>query len=295
MFCSDQRRDRLTLGLSFLAVLIFGMGSVCYSLDFNTVMMESTFKIEGGNSVGTAFVLGRPSNRFPGTAYYVLITAAHVMQGISENTANLHVREKHGPNSFSRKVILLTIRKDGKPLWTQHPDPEIDIAAMYLILPPETEVPLLTTNRLANNRDLVHLDIHPGDELFCLGYPFGAEASAAGFPILRSGKIASYPLVPADSVKTFLFDFEVFQGNSGGPVYLYEIGRAMRDTIKATEAQQYVIGMVTQEKSLTYGARGPFSKLEQKYPLGLAVVIHAHFIKEVVNLLPDLDKVDSGE
>ena len=30
-----------------------------------------------------------------------------------------------------------------------------------------------------------------GDELLCLGYPLGAEANDAGFPILRSGKIAS--------------------------------------------------------------------------------------------------------
>src|SRR5258707_4979572 len=71
--------------------------------ELNTVLMESTFRIEGRNAqnqptLGTAFVMGRP---FPsgvptmsGRGRYVLITAAHVLQDMQGDTAVLHLRQK---------------------------------------------------------------------------------------------------------------------------------------------------------------------------------------------------------
>ena len=44
--------------------------------------------------------------------------------------------------------------------------------------------------------------------------------------IRASGRIASYPITPTSKTRTFLLDFEVFEGNSGGPVFLYERIRA---------------------------------------------------------------------
>ncbi len=61
--------------------------------------------------------------------------------------------------------------------------------------------------------------IRPGDELMCLGYPLGLESGVGGFPILRSGRIASYPIWPSSQAKTFLLDMTTYGGNSGGPVF----------------------------------------------------------------------------
>ena len=51
------------------------------------------------------------------------------------------------------------------------------------------------------------------------------SADAAGFPILRSGRVASYPLAPASVFPTFLMDFSVFPGNSGGAVFMAQGAR----------------------------------------------------------------------
>jgi hypothetical protein len=41
-----------------------------------------------------------------------------------------------------------------------------------------------------------------------------------GFPILRAGRIASYPILPTADTKTILLDFPVLPGNSGGRLIL---------------------------------------------------------------------------
>ena len=61
--------------------------------------------------------------------------------------------------------------------------------------------------------------------MMALGFPRGLAANAAGFPILRSGRVASYPIAPAKIFPTFLLDFSVFPGNSGGPVFMTQVDR----------------------------------------------------------------------
>ena len=68
---------------------------------------------------------------------------------------------------------------------------------------------------LADDEMLSLFEANPGEELTALGYPLGAESNSAGFAILRSGKIASYPLLPTEATQKFLFDFAIFPGNSG--------------------------------------------------------------------------------
>src|SRR5712692_4223465 len=63
----------------------------------NSVLMESTFKIEGRNNlgqpiIGTGFVMGRPYPQNPLRARYVLITAAHVLEEMQGQTAILYLR-----------------------------------------------------------------------------------------------------------------------------------------------------------------------------------------------------------
>jgi S1-C subfamily serine protease len=77
---------------------------------------------------------------------------------------------------------------------------------------------------LIDDQKLSEFEIHPGDELNVLGYPLGF-GNVGDFPVLRSGKIASYPLVPTSENPFFLPDFRVFQGNSGGPVYFVQSNR----------------------------------------------------------------------
>jgi len=97
---------------------------------------------------------------------------------------------------------------------------DADVAVMYVNLARGRTDPHHLDQPVADDDMLSEFEVNPGEELICLGYPFGAESNTGGFPILRSGRIASYPLLPTESTKALLFDFPIFPGNSGGPVYL---------------------------------------------------------------------------
>jgi len=185
--------------VSILAPLLATAGE--QPLDISTILMRSTFKIQGEESLGTVFIMGKPSADKPDKHYYVLITAAHVLEAIKVDVATVHLRKQVG-DQFVRLLYPLQIRNKGIPLWTRHPD--VDVAAMRVRLPKDADMRLISTNLLGTDKILEEFQVHPGDQLLVLGFPYGAEANEAGFPILRSGRIASYPLTPNKSYKDVL-------------------------------------------------------------------------------------------
>jgi len=263
-------------------------------IELNAVLMESTFKIQGesGGDLGTAFILGRPFQEGSPRARFVLVTAAHVLNKIRDEMAILMMRETTGPDQWQRLPWKIRIRESGeqrRPLWTRHP--QVDVAVMYVRLPDNASLRtgknFLPMRLLADDKVLSELNIHPGDELSCLGFPFGAE-SPAGFPILRSGKIASYPLLPSKVTRTFLFDFRIFPGNSGGPVYLVQSGRGItRGTSIEFRNVKLIVGLVTEQVRLEEQTIGGMVY----HPLGLAHVVHASLIREAIELLPSPETV----
>jgi hypothetical protein len=157
---------------------------------------------------------------------------------------------------------------------------------MYVPVPRDADVLLLLdVNLFATDEILREAEIHAGDQLFALGYPFGAESNAEGFPILRSGAIASYPIVPTRRVKTFLFDFEIRRGNSGGPVYFYQQDRLIGGRYPSRNFA-FIMGIVSNEKLITEEIRSMYQTTEEHHPINMAVVIHASLIKETLELLP---------
>src|ERR1019366_8549499 len=94
---------------------------------------------------------------------------------------------------------------------------------------------------LAGGDTFAKYNIGPGDEMMVLGYPQGLSANTAGFPILRSGRVAS-PVETGDVSPTFLLDFRVFPGNSGGPVFMAEAARRRPGADQAQEVQ-FIAGM----------------------------------------------------
>ena len=281
----EKYRAALPVGLLVVFPLLLASASFAQNqkdIELNTLLMESTFKVEGRNAqgqptLGTVFIMGRPFPNQPAKGRYLLITAAHVLEEMQGETAVLHLRRKVDANTnrWARAPIPLAIRANGQPVWKKHPD--ADVAAMYVRLPNESSIPLISTDLLADDKMLSDFEIHPGDELDCLGYPLGLDANDAGFPVLRSGKIASYPLVPTNTTRTFLFDFRILKGNSGGPVYFVQSTRTYAGGTHM-ETIHFIIGLVSQESVV----QQPYSEFQ----LGLAVVVHASLIKQAINLLP---------
>lgn len=263
-------------------------------IEFNTYLMQSTFRLEGEGSIGTAFFLGRPPKKKGGGAYFVLITAAHVLENMKGDQAELILRKVNKDWSYEKVPFKIQIRKDGKPLWTRNDDKDVDVAVMYIdnIPSEEVEISLLPIDFLADDKDLITIGIHPGDDILCLGYPFGKGWGDGVFPILRSGKISSHPLLPTRKTKVFLYDFEIFKGNSGGPVYISDSLRPIFPKDKDTELitikpVNIIIGIVSEEFITNISSESHYEKKLEKVPLKLSKVIHASLIKETIEKLPE--------
>ena len=144
--------------------------------DIHTVFMRSTFKLVGkaagrnASYVGTVFILAKPSAADPQKAYFILVTAGHVLKNMVGDEAILFLRRKIG-DSYQKILFPIKIRKSGRPIWTDHP--EADVAVMYIKLPVEADVIPVTTGLLATDDMLKQFAVHPGDRLSCLGFPHG--------------------------------------------------------------------------------------------------------------------------
>ncbi len=284
-------KHRIVLGLVAAAALAAGITQADETpdLELNTALMQSTFQImgpvsPGKRTFGTFFVLVRPFPEKPKEGRFVLVTAAHILKKIQGEFATVMFRRKLGHSGWQQLPLRLRIREGNNKLWKAHPN--ADVAVMYISMPEGFSESKLGTTMLVEDAWLAEYELHPGDELNCLGYPLGAQANPFGFPILRSGKIASYPLLPTSETKVFLFDFEVFPGNSGGPVYLVQEGRYYGGKFNLGTRIHAIVGLVSQDRSLTEKTEGVFSTEERRYPLGIALVVHASLIKETIRLLP---------
>lgn len=272
------------------------------ALEINTTLMHHTYRIEGPTrnnetTYGTGFIMVIPDPCTVGRGAMVLITASHVLENIVGDRAKIYLRQMIMKGHFQRIPYEFPIREQDRCLWVRHPT--ADVAAIRIALPIALlkqfeEAPMLSTALLANDTMMEKYEVHPGDELLCLGYPRGVEANAFGFPVLRSGRIASYPLTPAKDIRSFLLDFEVFQGNSGGPVYFVDRDRVYGGVAHLGESIQFVAGIITQQQYAVSRSVTPievkpestrFEVEERREPLGLGVVVPAHFIQETLALV----------
>jgi len=251
--------------------------------ELNTILMKSTYMILGplaGDatntkiSFGTAFLMGKPVPNDPTREFYVLITAGHVLDNIGGDIATLRLRLPQTDGSYVERPWQIKIRDNGKNLYVKPSD--ADVAALYVNMPDDFNVTILPTSFLSDDKQLERFEIHPGDELFCLGFPLGVSGMG-GFPILRSGKIASYPITPTLIYRKLSFDFNVFEGNSGGPVYFVDHDRTYGGVVHLGETDQFLVGLVIESYQ---------SSAYKGEEIRLAAVVPASFILEALQTLP---------
>jgi hypothetical protein len=86
--------------------------------------------------------------------------------------------------------------------------------------------------------------------------------------------VASYPVAPAKIFPTFLLDFSVFPGNSGGPVFMTDQDhRSNVSTAGGHDQPEFIAGLLTQQVELNN------ERLE------IGIVTHAKYIRETIGLL----------
>lgn len=219
-------------------------------------------------TVGTGFLVSAP--RLDGTPRVVLVTAGHVLEKMPDADMRIGWRIALPDGSWKFDPQPLEIRDEaGAPLWTQLTDR--DVAVMEIEAPETFARAAIPLAWLADAQTFERLDVGPGDELLSLGFPRGLSSNRAGFPILRVGRVASYPLTPVVAFPTFLLDFAVFPGNSGGPIFWTPTAR--RRPGSDAPDHPFIAGMLSQEV------------LVSAERLGLGVVIQAQYIKDAIALL----------
>ena len=240
------------------------------SLDLNTALIHATILIEqineeGRKFFGTGWLVNMKDAGFNKIA---LVTARHVFDEMKANEVKLNWRRRDENGDWHLEPQNLKIRKkDGQMLWRNHA--RFDIGVIFLNPPEGAKSAAIPFSWLADEKALLDYEIEPADELLALGYPRGLSANKIGFPILRSGRVASYPITPIKTFPTFLMDFAVFSGNSGGPVYISERVRKRHGAPDTLETH-LIMGLLAQQVELSD------TRLE------IGIVIHAQYIREVL-------------
>jgi hypothetical protein len=240
------------------------------ALDLSTQLMQATVQVEqqlpdGRHTIGTGFLINDPTP--DGRPRTVLVTARHVFDRMPGSTANIGYRVQGSDGGWTFKPEAVRIRSAAHEFFVHHPSR--DVVAIAVKAPPEFAKAAIPLAWLAASDTFSKYGVGPGDEMMVLGYPQGLSANAAGFPILRSGRVAS-PIEPDQISPTFLLDFRVFPGNSGGPVFISQPDHRAPGPDGAAQPLQFIAGMLTQQVELN------------DVRLELGIVTDAEFIRETI-------------
>jgi len=247
--------------------------------DLASVLMRSTCLITDAEAKGppttggTGFIVARPAKFNANRNLRVLVTTNSVLESIKGDTATLHTRREKN-TTYELAPIPIPIRSEGQELWTRyagHPA----IAMLPFELPARTDEGGLVTDHFLTDEILKTSEIQPGETFYSLGFPQFTSANAFEFPLLRTGALASYPVLRAEGGATCMLDLEVLPGSVGSPVYLRKENPVYGGTVHPGTLQG-VLGMVVEPAVSTGGA-----------PLRMAVVVHASILKEALDSLPE--------
>ncbi len=178
-------------------------------------LMHATIKIFNEKSTATGFFL---QDDAPGatTTNLILVTANHVFTTAKGDHVLLVCRVKDDNGKWQRLDHKLPIRQDKKELWTRHH--QQDIAVIRCQVPPNAIFEALPRGALADEAHAKRVGLSIGTQLFFCTYPYRTEASAAGFPLLRTAIVSGYPLFPVADYPTVFHTSPACSGDSGAPI-----------------------------------------------------------------------------
>ena len=269
-----NRRDnglRNSLLLSILCLFFRSLiGQECLANDAIEGLLAATFRLTDGEHSGTGFLVTDPSVTNPEskTNEVILVTAKHVFEQMNGTKCDLILRTKIGEDEFVRLSVTIDIRDGDQRLWLQHPD--VDVATLKIDLPKNASAKPIPFERLADESKLKDRTVRVGQETWIACFPAKLEANEAGWPVLRKGTIASYPLKPARTTKTFLVDYNVFGGDSGAPVAVI------------VDEKILLVGVASSMHRQTDRTTLPFEERVVHFPLGISIVVHAEFLRETI-------------
>jgi hypothetical protein len=233
--------------------------------------LRATFRITNGASSGTAFIVAVPAPEEGQPPRHVLVTAAHVFESYTGAECTLVMRKKTEEGLYVKHDVMLPLRREDKPLWVRHP--KQDVAAINFEPPSDVDCQPFNLGQVIDADAVQSGKLRVGQEVFIPCYPAQLSANEVGWPVLRSGTIATHPLVPVASTPTLMIDYSNFGGDSGAPVVAVYAG--------APHVVAMAYGMQRQSDKVTL----PFEERTMHTPLGLSNALQSQNIRETIEML----------
>jgi len=246
-------------------------------------LLAATCKIANPASTATGFLVSESATRVEAAENAILVTAAHVWEQATGDTAILIARKAGPDETFLRLDLPFTIRAQNRPLWTKHPT--ADVAVLRVKLPADCVCRPLPLAWVSGEAQPNEDRFQAGASVRLLTFPAQLAANDAGFPILRSGIVASYPLRPLKQAPTFLVDSSAFGGDSGGPVFVPGTGATAGSPGGGDKLDPLIIGLVSGQHRQTEMVRTVYEERVIHHSLGLSIVAQGAHIRETIGQL----------
>ena len=250
----------------FIMAMIVPMVLSCCTGHMNVTekKMWSTYPLVTQKGAATGFVINRRDSLARGGVVPVIFTSTHVLDTVGNNPLVIGIRMANADGEAQVALLAFSPPKQrgNSRFYVRHP--RHDLAAFALHLPEEFAGRAAIRSSL--DEGMLARDgktLHSGSEVSFLGYPEVLPGTEGAFPVLRSGRVASYPVGTSQAHGRFLINADVYPGDSGAPVFI--TGLANRPKL---------VGMVIQRIGPDKGA---FSHL--------AVAVDAEAIRETLELL----------
>jgi len=238
--------------------------------------------------VATGFLYGRLLAQEDERKTYkiVLVTNKHVLQDAQVAWLRFNPKDDEPAQEFL--ISLFDENKNKK--WIEHPDPEIDLAAIGIkaafLKEQGINVRFFRSDQHVLNRaQALEQGVSEGDGVFVLGFPMGLIGEERNFVIVRQGAIARIRDTLTGSSKEFLIDTSIFSGNSGGPV----VSRPEFVAIDGTKAipRSCLLGVVSsyltyEDVAISTQTRKPRIIFEENS--GLAAVVPIDYLTEIIDV-----------
>jgi hypothetical protein len=186
----------------------------------NTVerMMWSTYPLMTPKGMGTGFVVSFRDAEAPGGVTPVVVTSVHVIETVGRGPLDFALRVPDEQGEPEAVAVRYQPRRGRERFYVRHP--RQDLAAFALKLPVGFSdlIPVysfLDEGSVAGRS----ATLRAGAEVSFLGFPEVLPGTVGAFPILRTGRVASYPVGSTNAQGLFVINADVYPGDSGAPVF----------------------------------------------------------------------------
>lgn len=211
----------------------------------------------------------------------ILVTNQHVLH----DKDSLSVRLNLIPNELKFETLEAIVPlKTPRGLTWRALSPDIDVAAMRVVLPLLDSTIVLETISIGNSMILPRDSLLVGEDVLYLGFPIGISGNLRNTPVLRRGLVS---LTKSDELAngTFLVEAQALPGNSGGPVFRREY--VMFDSSQVVQVRSGLIGIMTAYKPTleTYYDQNLQPRIALSVHSGLSIVYDTDIVMKCVSLV----------